>query len=72
MSLVFFPGETDIEKVVGITGDYATVGVDTWADAVGTIVSEPPSLEFLCIVISNFLRPQRNWLNSKSEYRVSA
>ena len=40
----FSPGETEIGIIVGNTGACATVGVVTWADVVGTIVSKLESI----------------------------
>ena len=40
----FFTSETDIGIVVGITGTYATIGVATWADAIGTTLLDSESI----------------------------
>ena len=40
----FSPSEREIGTLVGITSACAIVGVATWADVVGTIMSKPESI----------------------------
>ena len=52
----FSPSETKISTIVGIIDTYATVGIATWADTIGTNLLELESTSFQnCRKCANFM-----------------